>query len=70
MRVAVDICRAYTNHKQNDKNEEKNARDKSDENNVSDKLVNETPLNPTTRVAKKAGLTNFPRIQPSNLLLN
>ncbi len=23
-----------------------------------------------TRVAKKAGLTNFPRIQPSNLLLN
>ena len=47
VRVAVDICRAYTNHKQNDKNEEKNARDKSDENNVSDKLVNETPLNPT-----------------------
>ena len=25
---------------------------------------------PGTRVAKKAGLTNFPRIQPSNLLLN
>ena len=25
---------------------------------------------PTTRVAIKAGLTNFPRIQPSNLLLN
>ncbi len=62
VRVAVDICRAYTkkklsslkvramhmskmmkksddaNHKQNDKNEEKKARDKSDENNVSDSL--------------------------------
>ncbi len=55
VRVAVDICRAYTKKKlsslkiramhmskkvmmQNDKNEEKKARDKSDENNVSDSL--------------------------------
>ncbi len=50
MKVAVRICHAYTNvkddeksddanHELNNENEEENARERSDENNVSDSLL-------------------------------